>query len=98
MVIKHIWYFGLREHSGEIAGKFYVIPLFLVFGFFCVVEILPFCGMVCPFGILWTGRARHPGPGAASFAVEVFNVGVWLTHGDFVLNAEVDFLLLLNTS
>ena len=41
---------------------------------------------------LWIGRARHPGPGAVSFAVEVFNVGGWLTHGDFVLSAEVDFL------
>ena len=45
-----------------------------------------------PIWHLWIGRARHPGPGAASFAVEVFNVGGWLTHGDFVLNAEVDFL------
>ena len=24
---------------------------------------------------LWIGRARHPGPGAVSFAVEVFYVG-----------------------
>ena len=41
---------------------------------------------------LWIGRARHPGPGAASFAVEVFYVGGWLTHGDLVLETEVDFL------
>ena len=51
MVIMHIWYIGLREHSGENAGKIYVRPLFLVFGFFCVVETLLFCGRVCPFGI-----------------------------------------------
>ena len=44
MVIMHIGYFGQRGHAGEIAGKFYVVPLFLVFGFFCVVETLPFCG------------------------------------------------------
>ena len=25
-------------------------------------------------------------------AVEVFNVGGWLTHGDLVLEAQVDFL------
>ena len=31
------------------------------------------------------GRARHPGPGAVGFAVEVFDVGGWLTHGDFGL-------------
>ena len=30
---------------------------------------------------LWIGRARHPDLGAASFAVEVPNVGGWLTHG-----------------
>ena len=40
---------------------------------------------------LWIGRARHPGPGAAGFAVEVFHVGGWLTHGELVLDTEVDF-------
>ena len=40
----------------------------------------------------WIGRARHPGPGVVSFVVEVFNVGGWLTHGDLVLDTEVDFL------
>ena len=40
----------------------------------------------------WIGRARHPGPGAVSFAVEVLNVGGWVTEGDLVLDAEVDFL------
>ena len=35
---------------------------------------------------------RHPGPGAVSFDVEVFNVGGWLTHGDLVLDAGLDFL------
>ena len=28
---------------------------------------------------LWLGRARHPGPNPFGFAVEVFNVGGWLT-------------------
>ena len=45
-----------------------------------------------PVWHLWIGRARHPGPSAFSFAVEVFNVGGWLTHGDLVLDTEVDFL------
>ena len=45
-----------------------------------------------PFWHLWIGRARHPGPGVVSFAVRVFNEGEWLTHGDLVLDAEVDFL------
>ena len=41
---------------------------------------------------LWIGRARHPGPGSAHFRIEVFNVGGWLTHCDFALDVEVDFL------
>ena len=39
----------------------------------------------------WIGRARKPGPGRQHVAVEVFNVGSWLTHGDLALEAEVDF-------
>ena len=46
-----------------------------------------------PVWHLWIGRARHPGPGTASFVVEVFYVGGWLTHGDMVLDSEVDFFL-----
>ena len=43
---------------------------------------------------LWIGRARHPGPSSSNqfFGLEVFNVGGWLTHCDFALEAEVDFL------
>ena len=39
MVIMHVWFIGIREHSGEIAGINNVRPLFLL-GFFCLVEIL----------------------------------------------------------
>ena len=46
--------------------------------------------------ILWflsIGRAKHLGPGPPCHpAVEVFNVGDWLTHGDLALEAHVDFL------
>ena len=41
---------------------------------------------------LWIGRARKPGPGVQHGAVEVFNVGGCLTQGDFALEAEDDFL------
>ena len=41
---------------------------------------------------LWLGRARHPGPGSGSVGIEVFNVGGWLTNGDFAVEAGVDFL------
>ena len=39
---------------------------------------------------LWVGRARHPGSFGVS--VELFNVGGWLTHGDFALESSADFL------
>ena len=42
--------------------------------------------------LLWIGRARHPGPFSGVMSVEVFNVGGWLTHGDMVLETNVDFL------
>ena len=36
---------------------------------------------------------KNPGPGSAHhLAVEVFNVGGWLTHGDLALDAGLDFL------
>ena len=43
---------------------------------------------------LWIGRARHPGPAPQlqHVALEVFNVGGWLTHGDLALEVGVDFL------
>ena len=42
---------------------------------------------------LWIGRAKNPGPGSpCHLAVEVFNVGGWLTHGDLALDARIDFL------
>ena len=41
---------------------------------------------------LWIGRARHPGLLSCQVPIEVFNVGRWLTHCDLVLEAQVDFL------
>ena len=38
---------------------------------------------------LWIGRAKHPGPDPpCHLAIEVFNVGGWLAHGDLVLEAK----------
>ena len=40
MVLMHVWFIGIKEHFGEIAGKSTVRPLFLLFlGFFCLVGI-----------------------------------------------------------
>ena len=39
--------------------------------------------------------AKHPGPAPSlpsHFAVDFFDVGVWLTHGDLAFEARVDFL------
>ena len=44
----------------------------------------------CLLWHLWLGRARHPGPG--SVGIEVFNVGGWLTNGDFAAETDADFL------
>ena len=98
MVIMHVWYFGLREHSGEIASTIYVRPFFIVFFFvFLCGRNSSFWWGGTPVWHLWIGRARHPGPGAASFAVEVVTVGGWLTHGHLVLDTEgLVFWLLKN--
>ena len=54
--------YSVKGHSGEIAGKQNIRPLFLLPGFFCLVEILlkKFWGLI--LWHLWIGRARHPGP------------------------------------
>ena len=58
MVMMHVWFIGLREHFGEFAGGQNIRPLFLLFGFFCLVAIL---GKVLGSGILafmdWEGSA-----------------------------------------
>ena len=94
MVIMHVWFFGLRGHFGEIAGKNMVRPLFLLFWVFLLSRNsrARFWGLF--LWHLWIGRARHPGPSPSShhFGLEVFNVGWWLTHGDLALEAQVDFL------
>ena len=40
MVIIHEWFIGIKGHFGEIAGGNNIRPLFLLLGFFCLVEIL----------------------------------------------------------
>ena len=87
MVMRHVWFIGLRRHFGEIAGKGYA--RFFLFGRNSWVR---FWGLI--LWHLWIGRAKHPGPASPSHHVglEVFNVGEWLTHGDLALEAGVDFL------
>ena len=45
---------------------------------------------------MWIARAKHPGPGPpCHLAIEVFNVGGWLTHGDLACEAKIDFLAIV---
>ena len=82
MVIMHVWCAGLRVHSGEIAGKIDVRPLFLQNEFFCFSWNSVYRFWVQVLWHLWIGGAQHPGPSPRQ--IEVFNVGGWLTHGDMV--------------
>ena len=94
MVIMHVRFIGIKGHFGGIAGKSMVRPLFLLQGFFLFGRNsrVRFWGLI--LWHLWIGRAQHPGPASPSqhFGLEVFNVGRWLSHGDLVLEARVDFL------
>ena len=44
---------------------------------------------------LWIGRARHPGPSLTNLFIEVFNMGGFLTHGDYALDTDASFLALV---
>ena len=94
MVMMHVWFIGIKEHSGEIAGKQNMRPLFLLYVFFCFSRNSRegFWGLI--LWHFWAGRARHPGPPSQPHHVslEFHNVGGWLTHGDLALHAGVDFL------
>ena len=58
MTIMHVWFFkGLREHSGEVAGKNKVRHLFSPLGVIV--------------WHLWISRARHPGSGPGPQGVVV---------------------------
>ena len=74
-------------------------PLFLLVGFFLFSRNsrVRFWGLI--FWHFWAGTARHPGPPSQphSVSLEFFNVGGWLTYGDFALVLGLIFLLLLST-
>ena len=57
MVMMHVWFIGLREHIGEFAGERMVRPLFLLFVFFCLVEI-----QGCGFAVLSSGTCGSAEP------------------------------------
>ena len=87
----HVWFNGFRGHPGKIAGKNKVRPfspnkVFL----FSQNSRMRFWALV--LWHLWIVRGKHPGRGSpCHLAIEIFNVGGWLTHGDLALEAKVDF-------
>ena len=93
MVIMHVWCIGMKGHFGEIAGRSMVRPLFLLPGFFCLVEILGYGFGVLSSGICGLGEPSTLGPHPPSqhVCLEVFNVGGWLTHWDLALEVKADF-------
>ena len=74
------------EKSGLKHGKTSLSPLSI---FLVSSHSLNFF-LGCLVWHLWLGRARHPGPG--SVGIEVFNVGGWLTNGDFAVETSTVFL------
>ena len=90
MVVMHVRFIGLQGHSGENCRQKQretsFSPLFSRNSRFW------FWGL--KLWHRWIGRAKHPGPAPPPhhFALEVFNVGSWLTHGDLAFQAGVDFL------
>ena len=87
MVIKHVWFIGLRRHFGEIAGKG-------MSGFFCLVGSLGKGFGVKSFGIFGLGGPGILGqpPCPDMLLLSFFMLWGWLTHGDFALEVGVDFL------
>ena len=74
MVVMHVWFIGLKGHSGEIAGKGKETSLSPLWVFLLGRNSrVRFWGLVLWY--LWIGRAKNPGPAPPHHvAVEVFNV------------------------
>ena len=87
-------YFGSLGHLGGNARLKDHKTLFLLFFFFGLlvsrISFFRFWGKI--LWCLWIGRARHPGPPSNNLHVEVFNVGGFFTHGDYVLDTDANFV------
>ena len=77
-----------KGHLGRTAGQNYSSLFFLPVEFFLVRRISRFWRLV--LWHLWIGRPRHSGP--KQLALEKFDVGGWLAHGDLALDSATDFL------
>ena len=94
MVMMHVWFIGLLEHFGEIAGKNNVRPFSPLRDFlFSWNSRERFWGLIFCIFLDWEGStswAHIPLP--LHSGGEVLNVGGWVTHGDLALAAGIDFL------
>ena len=84
------WIARAPRDNGRLIDKktFFPDPVFWSFGkSYLFLWVLPKDTTV---SLDWSGR--HPGPPSNNLDVEVFNVGGFLTHGDHVLNADADFI------
>ena len=90
MVMMHVLFFWTKGALRQIQSKTSFSPLWVFL--LSRNSLERFWGVVVWH--FWIGRARHPGPSSSDrlFGLEVFNVGGWLTHCDFALEAAVDFL------
>ena len=89
----HVWFIGFqgaprrncRQKQGETSFSPHKVFLF------SRNSRVRFWGLILRY--LWIGGAKHLGPGLpCHLAIEVFNVGGWLTHGDLALEAKIVFL------
>ena len=83
------------EHPGEIAGEIYARPLFLLLFVFLLSRMSGFfVGWEWFFGIFGLVELGILGQVLPLFLLKfsMLGEGGELTHGDFVLGAEVDFL------
>ena len=76
VAVMHIGCSGLMGHPGEIAGKMFVRPLFLLFLFFCGVEFLGFLWVGCFFGIFGLVVLGILGQALPLCLLRVLNFGV----------------------
>ena len=79
--------YGILD-SGSTLEKLQARPLFLLQELFCFVGDLCIAGALASLD--WQGSASGSVPPTAGYLV--FQFGRWLTHGDIVLEAQVDFL------
>ena len=76
MVMMHVWFIRLTGHFGGIAGENMVSPLFVLFGFFCLVRIRGLGIGVWFFGISGLAEPGTLGqPPSQQVGLEIFNVG-----------------------